>query len=191
MRLLITPFAASVLILTGCTGSPASPSGVGTTAPSAGRASRLSAAVPSAVLIAPAQVVIARNADGGTERLWFQARFTVRGAGGGGQAQMDGAILVVSAADGPMPAPSPRSGTALRIVVHEAFLASDGVVRFEGSAAVGRETRVFVSGSASPHTGSPDDLIIDIVGGDLPPPSSPATFGYRFTAAGKLVTPRS
>jgi hypothetical protein len=127
-------------------------------------------AAPSLILVAPGQLVTLELASGETKPAWFQAEIFVREPNGA--AQMDGAILVVSAADGPMPQSSPNAET-LSIDVESAVLGSDGVVRFEGLATLtdpsGRRRKFDFSGSLTPRSAccfGPDWLIYDIVGGE-------------------------
>jgi hypothetical protein len=63
------------------------------------------------IVSAPGQLVSVER-DGGSERAWFEARLVVRGGSSGGGAQADGAILVVSAADGVMPLDQPCRSVA-------------------------------------------------------------------------------
>ncbi len=116
---------------------------------------------------APTQEVTLVFGDGQSAAATFRARFYAS-TSPGPTAQMDGAILVVSAADGPMPQ---IRGESLGVEVSRATINSAGVIQFEGTGTVstGRVAlyRLPITGSARPAGGSPDDLIIDIVGGDV------------------------
>jgi hypothetical protein len=127
---------------------------------------------PLLILTAPGQIVTLERESGDTERAWAQAHLVVRDLSErGGTAQMDGAILVVSAVDGPMPQTSPGA-TWLEIEINAGTLGSDGVIRFSGVAtlrdASGGRTTFDMAGSARPHAADdPYPLIWDIVGGDV------------------------
>jgi hypothetical protein len=126
---------------------------------------------PLLILTAPGQIVTLERESGETERAWVQAHLVVPDLSGrGGTAQMDGAILVVSAADGPMPQTSPTA-TWLKIKINAGTVGSDGVIRFSGIASLGdasgERTTFDIAGSARPHAADdPYPLIWDIVGGD-------------------------
>jgi hypothetical protein len=88
----------------------------------------------------------------------------------GGATMMDGAILVVSAADGPMPQSSPDAET-LRIRLERVSVGLDGVIRFAGTASLDDANQkgapFDVTGTATQQTGGGDDLIWDILGSNV------------------------
>lgn len=164
-----------------CHGDPLTPGGNAIRPGSIGPITRTTAPEPTLMVLAPGQLV-AVEVNGATERAWFEARLIVR-ADGGGVAAADGAILVVSANDGPMPQTSADAAT-LRIEVRAATVETDGTVRFVGTATRTdgrRESAVFdVTGSARPSaTVPPDELIWDIVGGNVHEMSFPAVTTTR------------
>lgn len=129
------------------------------------------AAPPLLILTVPGQFVALERAGRESERAWVQAQLVVRDLSGrGGTAQMDGAILVVSATDGPMPQTSPAA-IWLRIEIIAGTVGSDGVLRFSGVARLRDATRegitFEVAGSAQRDATDPYPLIWDIVGGDV------------------------
>ena len=157
-------FPAMIATLSACDGSPLAPD------LQAFRTSSIATARTSSILTVSArsQVVTLRFAGGETAEAFFRARFDAS-TSAGSAAQMDGAILVVSAADGPMPQ---IGGESLAIEVTRAMINRSGVVQFEGTATVSDGRVVLdsysITGSASagcePH---PDCLIWDIVGGNV------------------------
>lgn len=179
--------AGAVLIVLGCA-DPTAPGRV--PAHAVTRPLAATAAAPSLILVAPGQLVALGLAGGETRRAWFQAEIFVRGgATPDGAAQMDGAILVVSAADGPMPQSSPNAET-LSIDVESASLGSDGVVRFEGIATrtdpSGRRTTFELSGTVTPQAAccfGPDWMIVDIVAGE-------ADGAFKLQAVMRLAPPQ-
>jgi hypothetical protein len=103
----------------------------------------------------------------------------------GGAAQMDGAILIVSAVDGPMPQTRPEAET-LSIRVQRAWLDPDFVVRFEGVAtlrhASGDLEEFPIAGSARPMATNADCLVWDILGSNVSDP-----LHYVFEADARIV----
>ena len=173
MRIWIT--GTALLALAACVGQPLDPeaarsvtsqSEVAELDPSSGEAASLN-------LVVPGQLVTLEHPDGQTERAWVQAQITITPGLGG--AQMDGAILVVSAADGPMPQTDPDAETT-SIRVRWAGVDDDGTVRFEGTAirTVGREVSLpfDISGTARPAGAPPPQpdgtsIVWGIVGGNV------------------------
>jgi hypothetical protein len=122
----------------------------------------------SLIVSAPGQLVVVEHSDGRTDRAWFEAHM-VAGTNGGAT-MMDGAILVVSAADGPMPQSSPDAET-LRIRLERVSVGLDGVIRFAGTASLDDANQkgapFDVTGTATQQTGGGDDLIWDILGSNV------------------------
>jgi hypothetical protein len=184
----LSPLLLAVLLA--CNGAPVDPDA------SAGSAERnvLTAAEarPAGMLVAPPQLVSIDFGDGETARAWFRASFLLANAETvrGGAAQMDGAILVVSAADGPMPQ-APSGDKMLRILVTLATLDSEGVVRFEGAATLRDEQgeqQLLITGSARALATGGDALLLmwDIAGSDI---LSADLFHYEFVAETRIVLP--
>ena len=163
--------AIAAPILMACDATPTEPIRAPFPAADLGARTTETAAPPVLILTAPGQVVALERAGRESERAWVQAQLVVRDLSGkGGTAQMDGAILVVSAADGPMPQTSPVA-TWLSIEINAGTVGSDGVLRFSGVARLRDATRegitFDIAGSAQPHATHPDCLIWDIVGGNV------------------------
>ena len=169
---------SATVLLVACDPGPLAPSSRPPAIGGVGQLRATTLAAPSLMVVAPGQLVVIAREDGHTDRAWFEARFTVRDGDPQGAAMGDGAILVVSAADGPMPQSS-RDAETLRIAVRSATLGPDGVVRFTGVATLsdaGGESQPFdVAGSVQPSAkGDPDYIVWDIVGGNVHEMSFPA-----------------
>lgn len=163
----------AALALAACDAAPTAP------AADAGRSTELNAPTaallassPLLILNADPQLVMLERGSGETERGWFQAHIVFRDLGArDGAVQMDGAILVVAAADGPMPkAPSGREEW-LHIRVERGRLEADNAFSFEGTATlrdgIGGRVQFPIAGSGRPMASNPDCLVFDILGSNL------------------------
>lgn len=132
------------------------------------------------------QVVTLQFTSGDLAQASFKARFNAS-TSPGGAAQMDGAILVVSAVDGPMPQ---IGGESLAIDISRASLTAAGLVQFEGTGTVsdGRVVRDTypISGSARPSASDPDYIVWDIVGGNV----GGNEWEVHLEAIGKITAPK-
>ena len=153
MKKLILPTLA---VLGGCDGTPLAPDRQPAFARQASSTVTVSARPQTVTLLFDDPLPVEAS---------FRARFDAS-TSPGSQAQMDGAILVVSAADGPMPQ---IGGEWLEIEILRATVNRAEAVDFEGMATVGtgREIsdRYPIGGSARPSTGNPN--VPESPGGDL------------------------
>jgi hypothetical protein len=161
MKRLLLPMIA---VLSACDGSPLAPGSQPASITSPIATVRTSSIV---TVSARNQLVTLRFTSGETAEAYFKARFDVS-TSAGSSAQMDGAILVVSAADGPMPQ---IGGESLAIDISRATINRNGVVQFEGTATVSDGRVILASypstGSARPSGSNPDYIVWDIVGGNV------------------------
>ena len=122
-------------------------------------------AMETVVVTAPLQLLTSASLD----REWFSAHIAGDADADGGPAQMDGAILVVSAVEGPTRRIG-RSPQTLRIDI-DGGRVDGGLVRFDGLATLeddeGTVTTFPISGSVGPMEVNADCLIWDILGGNV------------------------
>lgn len=158
--------AVAMSIFVACDAGPAAPDSDSSERAAVPTVARTARAL--SVIVVPGQLVTLESGRGDTERAWVQGRIVMDVIGPDGAAKMDGAILVVSAADGPMPQ-TVRNAETLQIDINSGRIDADDILRFQGVAVLRDENgeHVFdITGSARPEADNPDCLIWDIVGSE-------------------------
>lgn len=161
---------ALVFFAAACGNAPTAPGGGEATPAERDALSGAELSAEPFVIVVLGQLVSLERPRGETERAWVQAQITVHPTDRrGGAAQMDGAILVVTANDGPMPQTSPNAEW-LRVEIKSGTVES-GLISFAGIGTLrdreGNRTSFDITGTARQSPTNPDCIIWGILGGEV------------------------
>lgn len=159
------PLLAALLLAAGCDAPPTAPAPNARPDSFTDTRSDLIVA-PLLVAVVPGQVVRLERSRGVVETAFIQAHVVAWG----GTEAMDGAILVVSAADGPMPQTDPDAEW-LRVRIERGTFDEDGTIVWEGTGTLrgprGERTDFPIAGSGRPVSESPDEILWEISGSNV------------------------